>query len=51
MINGLDEKVYGETVKNKWTKHGLEFMKNVLISSFSRKENFLEEFVWLLPYA
>jgi len=44
MINGLDEKVYGETVENKWPKHGLEFMKNMLISSFSRKERFFDEF-------
>lgn len=29
MINGLDEKVYGEMVQNKLPKHGLEFMKNV----------------------
>ena len=29
MINGLDEMAYGEIVKNKRPKHGLEFMKNV----------------------
>ena len=46
MINGLDEKVYGETVENKWPKHGLEFIKNVLISSFSHKERFFDEFDW-----
>ena len=46
MINGLDEKVYGEMVQNKLPKHGLEFMKNVWISSFSCKENFFDEFIW-----
>lgn len=44
MINGLDEKVYREMVKNEWPKHGLEFMKNVLISSFSHTVNFFDEF-------
>lgn len=34
MINGLDEKVYGETVENKWPKHGLEFMKKYVNLKF-----------------
>lgn len=46
MINGLDEKVYGETVKINEQSMVRIYEKCVNLKSFSRKENFFDEFLF-----